>query len=150
MEPFLQLLDRDVIERLAAGAAREQRAADVDHVRRARAFVDNGGAAVRAEATRHLGRGVFITRERSLALRDAETRAPASDIGGVGGAMRAAARGYDRARPSASARRFRSAPCRLRHSPAACFPSTTGFGFFVFPVSPTSLTAPFSRFPSVI
>src|SRR4051794_6075650 len=36
--PFLQLLDRDVIERLPAGATRKQRARNVDHVRRARSF----------------------------------------------------------------------------------------------------------------
>ena len=37
--PFLQFLDRDVIERLPAGTAREQRAGNVDHVRRARALI---------------------------------------------------------------------------------------------------------------
>src|SRR5882757_11349013 len=48
--PFLQFLDRDVIERLAAGAAREQRARDIDHVRRAGTLVDERRAALRAEA----------------------------------------------------------------------------------------------------
>ncbi len=37
--PFLQFLDRDVIERLPAGAAGKQRARDVHHARRTRAFV---------------------------------------------------------------------------------------------------------------
>src|ERR1700737_3237283 len=37
--PLLQLLDRDMIERLAAGTAGEKRARDVHHMRRTRAFV---------------------------------------------------------------------------------------------------------------
>src|SRR6476661_10738271 len=37
--PLLQFLDRDVIERLAAGSAGEKRARDIHHMRRARAFV---------------------------------------------------------------------------------------------------------------
>src|SRR5205814_4206053 len=37
--PFLQFLDRDVIERLPAGTAGEKRARNVHHVRRTRAFV---------------------------------------------------------------------------------------------------------------
>src|SRR5258708_16963031 len=37
--PFLQFLDRDVIERLAAGSAGKERARDVHPVSRTRAFV---------------------------------------------------------------------------------------------------------------
>src|SRR5262245_50076992 len=44
--PFLQLLDGDVVERLPPGAAGEQRAGNVDHVRRARALEDNRRAAM--------------------------------------------------------------------------------------------------------
>src|SRR5258707_14449233 len=50
--PFLQLLDRDVIERLAAGAAREQRARGVHHMRRPRALADELRAAAGVEAAR--------------------------------------------------------------------------------------------------
>src|SRR5881396_3210916 len=45
IRPFLQFLDRDVIERLAAGAAGEKRARDVHHVRRTRALVSQRRAA---------------------------------------------------------------------------------------------------------
>src|SRR6185312_4603983 len=88
--PFLQLFDGDVIERLAAGAARKQRARDVDHVRRARTLVEQRRAAGRAEAS--CGLVLFlVARDRGVALDDAEALAPATDIGGVGRAMRAAA-----------------------------------------------------------
>src|SRR5579871_1163594 len=50
--PFLQLLDGDVIERLAAGTACKQCARDVDHMRRGRAFVEQRRPAMGAEATR--------------------------------------------------------------------------------------------------
>src|ERR1700760_5201369 len=70
--PFLQLFDRDVIERLAAGAATEQRTRDVDHVRRAAAFVNERRAATRTEAARGAGRLVLVTRDRCLALDDTE------------------------------------------------------------------------------
>src|SRR4029453_10195617 len=91
--PFLQFLDRDVIERLPTGAAREQRAGDVDHMRRARSFEDDRRAAVRAETSRGFGRRILIPREAGLAPGDTKTLAPASDIGCIGRAMRAAARG---------------------------------------------------------
>src|SRR5258706_11372471 len=47
--PFLQFLDRDVIERLAAGSAGKERARDVHHVRRTRALVKKRRAAMRAK-----------------------------------------------------------------------------------------------------
>src|SRR5437763_856620 len=50
--PFLEFFDRDVIERLAAGALVEQRAGDVDHVRPARALIGDRRAAMGAEAAR--------------------------------------------------------------------------------------------------
>src|SRR5262249_57195650 len=50
-------------------------------------------AADGAEAARSFCRGVLVAHERGLALGDAKALAPAADIGGVGGAMGAAARG---------------------------------------------------------
>src|SRR3981189_439039 len=79
--PLLQLLDRDVIERLPAGAAREQGAGDVHHVRRARAFVKQRRAAMRAEAAYGLRGLVLVAGDAGFAPGDAETLAPASDIG---------------------------------------------------------------------
>src|SRR6516165_7212940 len=90
--PFLQFLDRDVIERLPAGSTAKQRARDVDHVRRARAFVNHRRAAGRAKAARGPARLVLIADNRGLALGDAKALAPAPDIGRVGRAMRPAAR----------------------------------------------------------
>ena len=90
--PFLQFLDRDVIERLAAGAAREQRARDVDHVRRARRAHRTIGVPQLAQKLRTAFVLVLVSRDRCLALGDAKALAPASDIGGIGRAMRAAAR----------------------------------------------------------
>src|SRR6185312_527730 len=89
--PFLQLLDGKVIERLAARAAREQGTRDVHHVRRAGALVEQRRAAGRAEAARGLRGRIVIARDRGLAPGDAKALAPASDIGGVGRPMRAAA-----------------------------------------------------------
>src|SRR5438105_6581672 len=89
--PLLQFFDRDVIERLPAGAPRKQRARDVDHVRRTRTFVTERRAAVLAEAPRGLGGLVLVARDGALAACDAKALAPASDIGGVGRTMRAAA-----------------------------------------------------------
>src|SRR6266850_5577333 len=89
--PFLQLLDGDMIERLPAGAPGEQRARDVHHVRRARAFVKQWRAASRAKASHGFGAFVLEAGDAGVALGNAKTLAPASDIGGVGGAMRAPA-----------------------------------------------------------
>src|SRR3954463_1026628 len=61
-------------------------------MRRARAFIGNRRAAARAETSCGFGRRVLIAREAGLALGDTKTLAPASDIGGIGRAMRAAAR----------------------------------------------------------
>src|SRR5260370_21154636 len=76
--PFLQFLDRDVIERLAAGSAGKQRARNVHHVRRTRAFVSERRAAMRAEAARGFCGLVLEACDGSLALGDAETLAPAA------------------------------------------------------------------------
>src|SRR6266478_5140256 len=74
--PFLQFLDRDVIERLPAGTARKQRPRYVHHVRRARALVSEWRAAMRAE-TPHGFRGlVLVTGDRGPALGDPKTLAP--------------------------------------------------------------------------
>src|SRR5665647_1239353 len=88
--PLLQLLDRDVIERLPAGAARKQRARDVDHVRRTRALVKQRRAAARTKMARGPGRLVLVARDSRLAFCDAETLAPASDVSGIGRAVGAA------------------------------------------------------------
>src|SRR4051794_25536260 len=61
-------------------------------MRRARAFIGDRRAAARAETSCGFGRLVLIAREAGLALGDAEAFAPASDIGGIGRAVRAAAR----------------------------------------------------------
>lgn len=59
-----------MVERLAAGAAVEQRARQVDHLRRALALVGNGRAAVGAEAA-NVTRLVLEPRDRRGALGDA-------------------------------------------------------------------------------
>src|SRR5690349_4880439 len=64
--PVLPLIDADVIDRLAAGAALEQRARNVDHVARARALVKERRAAARAEAA--LGPGLLVLVARDLLL----------------------------------------------------------------------------------
>src|SRR5260370_7934998 len=87
--PLLQLLDRDVIERLPPGAAGEQRARNVHHVRRTRAFVKQRRAATRTEAAHGFGQFVLEARDRSLAFGDAKALAPASDIRRVSPAIRA-------------------------------------------------------------
>src|SRR5580692_7266810 len=89
--PFLQFLDRDVIERLAAGTIGKQRAGNVEHMRRARALVDQGRAATLAKAAPGLGRRILEMRNIALAARDAKALAPASDIGRIGRAMGAPA-----------------------------------------------------------
>src|SRR5689334_11267825 len=52
--PFLHFFDSEMIERLAAGAALEQSAGDVDHVRRAGALVEQRRAAGFAKTSRGL------------------------------------------------------------------------------------------------
>src|ERR1700681_3065337 len=74
--PLLQLLDGDVIERLTAGAAGEQRARDVHHVRRAGALVSKRCAAMGAEAAGGFRGLVLETRNRRLASGDAKALAP--------------------------------------------------------------------------
>src|SRR5450759_923778 len=90
--PLLQLLDRDMVERLPPGAAGKQRARDVHHMRRARAFVNELRAAARTEAAHDFCGLVLVARDRGLALGDTEPLAPASDIGRIGRATRAPAR----------------------------------------------------------
>src|SRR5262245_39509301 len=51
IRPLLQLLDRDVIKRLAARAIGEERARNIDHCRRMRAFVSHWRAAALAKAS---------------------------------------------------------------------------------------------------
>src|SRR5579859_6262770 len=91
--PFLQLFDRDVIQRLTSGAIREQRTWDVDHVRRTRALVNQRRAAALAERAPGLGRRIVEASDLVLARGDTKTLAPASDIGRIRRAMRAAAGG---------------------------------------------------------
>src|SRR4051812_38591721 len=82
-----------MIKRLAAGARREQRARDVDHVRRAGALVGQRRAAGATEATHRLRARVLVTTDQVFAGRDAEALAPASDIGRVGRPVGAPSRG---------------------------------------------------------
>src|SRR5690348_1213524 len=91
--PFLQLFDRDMVERLAPGAPRKQRARDIDHAWRARTLIDQRRAALRAETAHGVARLVLIARDRRLTLGDAKALAPTADIGRIGRAMRAAADG---------------------------------------------------------
>ena len=72
--PLLQLLDRDVIERLPAGAIGKQRAGNIHHVRRARVFVSERRAAAFAEAAPGLGRRIVETRDIVLAARNTKAR----------------------------------------------------------------------------
>src|SRR3974390_639761 len=69
--PLLKLLDCDVIERLTPGAAREQRARNIDHMRRARPLVKQRRAALRAEAARSFRARVLVARDRGLTTGDA-------------------------------------------------------------------------------
>jgi hypothetical protein len=90
--PIGRLLDGDVIARLPSGALIEERARDVDHLRRVGALVEERRAAARAE-TAHRSRGLVPEPgDAGGALGDAEPASPAPDIGGIGSAMRAAAR----------------------------------------------------------
>src|SRR5260370_8404599 len=78
--PFLQLLDRDVIQRLAAGAAGEQRARDVHHVRRTRPLVSKPRAAMGAEAARGFFGLGLETRNPLLAFFPPKSLPPPPDI----------------------------------------------------------------------
>src|SRR3954471_11990758 len=89
--PFLLFLDADMVERLPAGAAQEQRARDVHHVRRARALVKQRRAAARAKTSRGLCRLVLEAVDCRHPPGETKTLPPAPDIGGVGRTMRAAA-----------------------------------------------------------
>jgi len=91
--PFLQLFDGDVIERLPPGAIGKQRAGNVHHMRRTRAFVEQRRAAARAKAAHGFGALVLEPRNSRFTLGDAKPLAPASDIGRIGRAMRAPASG---------------------------------------------------------
>src|SRR6185369_17264489 len=91
--PFLKLFDRDVIERLAAGALVEQCAGDVDHVRSARPLVRDRRAAMGTEAARGPGGLVLVAGERGFPRGDAKALLPASDIGRIGRAVGTAATG---------------------------------------------------------
>jgi len=89
--PILKLLDRHVIAGLAAGAAGEECPWDIDHVRRALAFVEQRRAAPGAEASGRLRRRILEASDASSALRHAGALAPTADIGRIRGAVRATA-----------------------------------------------------------
>ena len=89
--PILKLLDRHVIAGLAAGAADEECPWDIDHVRRALAFVEQRRAAPGAEASGRLRRRILEASDASSALRHAGALAPTADIGRIRGAVRATA-----------------------------------------------------------
>jgi hypothetical protein len=85
--PVLQLLNAEVIQRLPAGAAQEQRARNVDHVGRARALVDQRRSAAAAEAAHPAGLPVLVAGDLIFSRGDPEALAPAADVGRVGGAV---------------------------------------------------------------
>src|SRR6185436_12856889 len=87
VDPVLQLVDAGVIQRLAAGAALEQRARDIDHVRRMRALVEQRRPAAAAEAAHRPGWLVLVARDLACSGGQAKALAPAAHISGVGGAM---------------------------------------------------------------
>src|SRR3954453_6350609 len=88
ISPLLQFLDRDVIERLPAGAATEKRARDIHHMPWPRALVYDRRSAARAETAHRFAGSVLVAHDLALALGDAKTLAPASDIRCVSRAMR--------------------------------------------------------------
>src|SRR5689334_17769330 len=84
VSPLLQLLDADVVDRLAAGAALEQCARDVDHVLRARPLVIQRRAARGAEIP-HAAVGLVLeASDQRLALEQTKALLPDADIGRVG------------------------------------------------------------------
>src|SRR5579885_109650 len=90
---------------LAAGARGEERPRNIDHVPRLPALIEERRAAVGTKAARRFGLGVLEARDTFSAQRDARVLSPASDVSGIGGAVRAG----DRARPR---RREKRSPLR--------------------------------------
>jgi hypothetical protein len=117
--PIGRLLDGDVIARLPSGALIEERARDVDHLRRVGALVEERRAAARAE-TAHRPRGLVPEPgDAGRALGDAEPASPSSRHRWHRRRhARGGSRPSDRATPSAPERRSRIAPCRRRIGPA--------------------------------
>jgi hypothetical protein len=86
--PFAQFVDSDMITRLSASPMIEQRTRNIDHMRRARAPVEERSATASAEAACGACRFVFVARNFTRALGDAEALAPAPYVGRVGRAVR--------------------------------------------------------------
>ena len=77
-----------MIKRLAPRAAREQSAGDVYHVRRKFTFVRQRCATTTAKAACGARSFVFVASDNFLAVSYAKALAPATDIGGIGRAVR--------------------------------------------------------------
>ena len=82
--PVPQLLDAEMIARLAPGALLEEGARHIDHLRGMRRLVEERCAAALAEAARRARRLVLEAGDIVLALGDAKALAPAADEGRVG------------------------------------------------------------------
>src|SRR5712692_8248074 len=91
VSPILPFLDVQVIAWFAAGARREKRARNIDHVRRALPLIDQRRAASRAKASCR-PRLVLEARDPLPPLRQAEMLAPDTDVGGIGRVVGAPAR----------------------------------------------------------
>jgi hypothetical protein len=89
--PILKLLDGHMIAGLAAGTAGEERPRDIDHMRRALAFVEQRRAAPGTEASGRPRLRILEASDAASALRHAGAFAPTADIGRIRGAMRATA-----------------------------------------------------------
>src|ERR1700674_3933206 len=76
-----------MIKRLAPGAAREQSAGNVYHVRRKFTFIRQRRAATTAKAARGTRSFVFVASDNFLAVGYAKALAPTTDVGGIGCAM---------------------------------------------------------------
>ena len=90
--PILKLLDGEVIAGLAAGTAAEECPRNIDHPRRALAFVKQRSPAPETEASGRLCVRIREASDTSLTLHYPDVLAPTSDIGRICGAVRAPAR----------------------------------------------------------
>jgi hypothetical protein len=87
VSPFRHLFDGDVIARLPAGTGFEQCARHIYHMRRSGTFIANRRAAARAKAARGARASVPKLRDFRLPLCNAEAATPATDVGGIRGAV---------------------------------------------------------------
>src|SRR5260370_40054181 len=81
--PFAQFVDSDMITRLPPSSMIEQRARNIDHVRRVHALVEERSATASAEAARGVCRFVLVSSYPARALGDTEALPPAPYIAAV-------------------------------------------------------------------